>query len=80
MTGLYSVHIPLSHDIKSMLPDKDESFREGFELFSYAPFARNILISLEVLDTQGQTPTQGDVSVDSLTQAADKITESLKPP
>jgi predicted exporter len=80
MTGLYNVHIPLSHDIKSMLPDKDERFREDFELFSYAPFARNILISLEVSDTQDQTSAQGDVSADILTQAADKITESLKPP
>jgi len=80
MTGLYSVRIPLSHDIKTMLPDKDERFREDFELFSYAPFARNILISLEISDTQNQTPALGDVSADSLTQAADKITESLKPP
>lgn len=80
MAGLYSIHIPLSHDIKSMLPDKDKRFREDFELFSYAPFARNILISLEVADIQDQKPPLGDLSADSLTQAADKIMGSLKPP
>ena len=80
LTGLYSVCIPLSHDIKSMLPDKDTRFQEDFELFSYAPFARNILISLEVSDIQDQMPALGEVSSDSLTQAADKITQSLKPP
>jgi predicted exporter len=80
MTGLYIVHIPLSHDIKSMLPDKNESFREDFELFSYAPFARNILISLEISGSQDQTSVRGGVSADSLTRAADQITESLEPP
>ncbi|MEE9575745.1 MAG: hypothetical protein V3W03_06540 [Gammaproteobacteria bacterium] len=63
-----------------MLPDKNTRFQEDFELFSYAPFARNILISLEVSDIQDQMPALGDISSDSLTQAADKITQSLKPP
>ncbi len=76
ITGLYIVRIELGHDIKSMLPDKDEGFREDFELFSYAPFARNILISLEASGIQDQNA----FSVESLTQAADKITESLKGP
>ena len=63
-----------------MLPDKDERFREDFELFSYAPFARNILISLEASGIRDQDSFGGEIVVDSLTQAADKITGSLKGP
>lgn len=80
MAGLYILNIPLSHDIKSMLPDKNMRFQEDFELFSYAPFARNILISLEVSDDSNQTSAPQESSTDLLIQTADKITELLTPP
>ena len=57
-----------------MLPDKDTKFREDFELFSFAPFARNVLISLEL------TGSGDEVSVETMTNAADEITEALGPP
>jgi predicted exporter len=71
--GLIMATTRVGNDISSMLPDKDPQFRKDFELFSYAPFSRNILISLEESDEQ-----QG--SSERLTAAADKITESLKGP
>jgi predicted exporter len=80
IAGLYVFNIPLSQDIKSMLPDKNKRFQEDFELFSYAPFARNILISLEVSDSPNQTSSPQESSADLLIQTADKITELLKPP
>jgi predicted exporter len=63
-----------------MLPDKNRRFQEDFELFSYAPFARNILISLEVSGDRNQISAPQESSVDLLIQTADKITELLKPP
>lgn len=78
--GLYSVNVPISHDIESMLPDKNRDFRNDFELFSHAPFARNILISLEVANQPDQKPAMDDISFESLTRAADKVTDSLGPP
>jgi hypothetical protein len=80
IAGLYILNIPLSHDIKSMLPDKNRRFQEDFELFSYAPFARNILISLEVPGDRNQISARQESSADLLIQTADKITELLKPP
>jgi predicted exporter len=71
--GFIMATTPVGNDISSMLPDRDPRFRQDFELFSYAPFSRNILISLEESDEQ-----QG--SSERLTAAADKITESLKGP
>lgn len=73
IAGLYVIGIPLSHDIQSMLPDKDTQFREDFELFSFAPFARNVLISLELTG-------DGEASVETLTNTADEITQALEPP
>ena len=70
--SLYCLTISFSSDIQSMLPDKDVRFREDFELFSYAPFSRNILISLRMTDS--------DNPEGALEGAADKITEQLKPP
>ena len=70
--SLYCLTISFSSDIQSMLPDKDVRFREDFELFSYAPFSRNILISLEMTDPDGLEGT--------LEGTADRITEWLKPP
>jgi len=78
--GLHIFTIPLRHDIKSMLPDKNRRFQEDFELFSYAPFARNILISLEVSDDLSQTHNSQESPTDRLIRTADKITELLKPP
>jgi predicted exporter len=80
MAGLYIFTIPLSHDIRSMLPDKKGSFQEDFELFGYAPFVRNIFISLEASDGRNQASTPQDSPADRLIQSADKITELLKPP
>lgn len=80
MAGLYVSTTPLSQDIKSMLPDKSGSFQRDFELFSYAPFARNILISLEVSDDGSQTSDTQYSHTDSLIQTADNITALLKPP
>ena len=80
IAGLYIVNIPLSNDIKSMLPDKNMHFQEDFELFSYAPFARNILISLEVTDDSNQSSLRQESSTDLLIQTANEVTESLKPP
>ncbi|MEN8126654.1 MAG: MMPL family transporter [Planctomycetota bacterium] len=70
--GLYCLTLSFSSDIRSMLPDKDGHFREDFELFSYAPFSRNILISLEVTNPNGPEGV--------LEEAADRITGQLKPP
>ena len=70
--GLYCLTISFSSDIQSMLPDKDARFREDFELFSYAPFSRNILISLEMSGSDG--------SEGILEETADRITERLKGP
>lgn len=71
IAGIYVIGIPLSHDIQSMLPDKGTKFREDFELFSFAPFARNVLISLEL------DGGDDEVSVDTLTNAADEIVQAL---
>ena len=70
--GFYCVTISFSSDIQSMLPDKDVRFREDFELFSYAPFSKNILISLEITDPGGPEGI--------LEETADRITERLKGP
>jgi len=74
IAGVIVVRTPLTNDVKSLLPDNDAQFRRDFDLFSFAPFARNILISLELPDTGN------DDSGQLLASAADEVIEALKPP
>ena len=66
--GYFCSRIELSNDVKSMLPDGKDGLIEDFDLLSYAPMSKNVLISLE--------SSQPDVA--RLTSIADSLSVELR--
>ena len=67
--------LSVTEDIASMLPDNDPALRRQYDLFTYAPFARNVVVSLEL--TRTSDPSE-DVEV--LTRTADKVIKDMTLP
>ena len=63
--------LAITQDIASMLPDKNADFKRDFELFSYAPLARHIVIDLE---------RSGENNIQELINATAQLSGAMKGP